>query len=631
MAKRTNNHILEDKSRHIFNEVIPGNWVVRDKGKDYGIDCEVEIFDKEGNSTGCIFYVQLKATESNKNYTIKNVTFKYEKIAQFQSYNIPVLIVRYSHFEKKQYFSWANDIISQNNTGNNIIVKFLDEKVLDIDISEKIHEYVLRFNNALKGNFRTPIPTFLKHDLFSDETNIEAQQYFKKILIKNNQYFKFLRNETESILQLYIGKSKVYLSLSDIQFSSIAFDTENLSDKSWDYYSDILLACVCLILFNINKSEIANEIFFQNNLIKILNLREDFLEHFLPHLLRGEYCEKVLNEIEGIFDITKDNYLQNISLAILMASKSLNEERQAICQKFMEKQLEYSKGKNNHLGIAIANYNLGNFHKNLGNWKEALNYYFNARKFNSNYLAQGYYYSDIGGIFFELGKYSLASKFYEKSINLNTDNVMTKALLGDSLLYTGKYKSAVEYFDEFLNEQRENKRIPKEEWHLKYFSIKTLILSGYPELQIRNKTESLKALQIANIEEAINFDILNGDAWFQNALTAHDNNDKLQTFVSFVMSALFKKDNILYWVLATISAIITTEESYLHIVDIVKVAYFYHGENYIDTLYKYTADHFPQVQESILKMVENILTEINQPTFTFRIFENELNYETHQF
>ncbi|WP_343560895.1 DUF4365 domain-containing protein [Sphingobacterium sp.] len=630
MAKRTNNHILEDKSRHVFNEVIPDNWVVRDKGKDYGIDCEVEIFDKDGNSTGCLFYVQLKATESNKKYTIKNVNFKYEKIVQFQSYNSPVLIVRYSHYEKKQYFSWANDIISQNNTGNNIIVKFLDEKVLDIETSEKIHDYVLRFNNALKGNFRLPIPTFIEHDIFSDETNIEAQQYFKKLLTKNNQYFKFVRNETESILQLKIGKSKVYLSLSDIQFSSIAFETENLSEKADEYYSDILLACLCIILFNSNKSEIANEIFFKNNLIRILNLREDFLQHFLPHLLSGEYCEKVLDEIDGMFDIEKDNHLQNISLAILMASKSLNDDKQKICLNFLEKQVEYSTRLDYKLGIAISNYNLGNFHKNLGNWREALNCYFIARKNNRNYLDQGYYFSDLGGIFFELKKYRISSKLYEKSIQLNTDNLMAKALLGDSLLHIGNYKSAVEYFDEFLTEQQENKRIPKEEWYLKYFSIKTLILSGYPELQSRNASESIKSLELNNIEQAIDFDMLNGDAWFKNALAAQDNDDKLQAFVSFVMSALFKKENMFYWVSATISGIITTEESFLHVVDIIKLAYFYHGEHYIDILYDYTTKHFPEGKELIMKLVGNILTEINKPTFTFRVFDNEFIYETHQ-
>ena len=123
MAQRTRNHILEDKSRNAFTEIIPERWVVRDKSKDYGIDCEVEIFDDLGNPTGLIFYVQLKATESNSNSLIKKVVFEIKKIAQFQSYNVPVLIVRYSHLENKLYYTWANDITSQLRSEKNISVK----------------------------------------------------------------------------------------------------------------------------------------------------------------------------------------------------------------------------------------------------------------------------------------------------------------------------------------------------------------------------------------------------------------------------------------------------------------------------------------------------------------------------
>lgn len=45
MAKRIRTHILEDESRIAFMQALPAEWVYRDKDKDYGIDCEVEIFE----------------------------------------------------------------------------------------------------------------------------------------------------------------------------------------------------------------------------------------------------------------------------------------------------------------------------------------------------------------------------------------------------------------------------------------------------------------------------------------------------------------------------------------------------------------------------------------------------------
>src|SRR5690606_26995990 len=112
-----------------------------------------------------------------------------------------------------------------------------------------------------------------------------------------------------------------------------------------------------------------------------------------------------------------------ISLIILMASRKLNSERQSICQSFLQKQVEYSKSRNYDLGVGISNYNLGNFHRNLGNYQIALYHYLEARKYNLEYKTKGYYYSEIAGLLFELKKYSISSKFYIKSIALNTENI----------------------------------------------------------------------------------------------------------------------------------------------------------------------------------------------------------------
>lgn len=464
MGQRTRNHILEDKSRSAFNEVIPETWVIRDKNKDYGIDCEVEIFDNLGNPSGLVFYVQLKATESKSSSKVKKVIFEFKKIYQFQSYNLPVLIVRYSHSENILYYTWANDITSHVKNEKSITVNFTEDKILNSNNVEDIHDYLIRYKKAITGNFRLPINTFIKST--NSSTPVAIQQFFKKIIQEKKEYFKIVRNEKESILQLKIEESKTYLSLADIHFSSIGYEVENLVSESKEYFTNIFLACFTIILYNSNKTEQADEIFFNNNLIRILNLRNDFLINFLPHLLIGKNCEKVLNEIEGIFDITNDNTIQNISLMILMSSKSQNPERQIIYQNFLQKQIEYSKDKNYDLGVGISNYNLGNFHRNIGNNRDALYHYLEARKYNPEYKKKGYYYSDIAGVLFELGKFLISSKFYEKSIDLKTENLHAKALLGDALLHLGEYESAVKFFDEFLTEQKENTEINKEEWYI---------------------------------------------------------------------------------------------------------------------------------------------------------------------
>jgi len=627
MAQRTRNHILEDKSRNAFNEIIPEKWVVRDKGKDYGIDCEVEIFDDLGNPTGLVFYVQLKATESKTNSLIKNVAFEINKISQFQSYSVPVLIVRYSHFENKLYYTWANDITSQVRSEKKISVKFSNSRILDGIKVENIYDYLIKYYQAVTGKFRVPVNTYITSDVLSKGSTISTQHYFKRIILDKRQYFNIVRNEKDSILQLKVGGSKTYLTLSDTAFSSIGYEIENLTEDSVEYFTNILLACFTIILFNSNKTEQANEIFFSNDLIRILNLKDDFLIHFLPHLLVGDNCEKVLNEIEGMFDITKDNSIQNISLSILMLTRNLNSDRQIICQNFLQKQIEYSKSKNYDLGVGISNYNLGNFHRNIGNSKESLQYYLEARRYNPEYKKKGYYYSDIAGLLFELEKYSFSSRFYKKSIDLDTENVFAKALLGDALLFSGKYELAVTYFDEFLTEQKDNNEINKEEWYLKYFCIHSLILNGYPKSQKRNIEKSLNCLKYKKIKESIEYDMLCSEAWLKNGLTANKNQESVEAFVSFTMSALFNKDNILLWVFATVSGFIEDDDKYLHVFDIIRLAYNYHAENYIDILYDYTEKNLKTIQEPLFKMVELVISNIQKQNFSLRILDDNFDHE----
>lgn len=61
--KRPVQHQIEDESCRIFQSLLPREWVVRWQDGDYGIDGEVEVF-KDEESTGLIFKVQMKGTES---------------------------------------------------------------------------------------------------------------------------------------------------------------------------------------------------------------------------------------------------------------------------------------------------------------------------------------------------------------------------------------------------------------------------------------------------------------------------------------------------------------------------------------------------------------------------------------
>jgi len=78
MPKRPRQHQQEDSSKAIFIQKMPKHWVVREKSHDYGIDLEVEIFDKNDNATGLLFLVQMKSTSTKrKSVDIQITTVNY--------------------------------------------------------------------------------------------------------------------------------------------------------------------------------------------------------------------------------------------------------------------------------------------------------------------------------------------------------------------------------------------------------------------------------------------------------------------------------------------------------------------------------------------------------------------------
>jgi hypothetical protein len=101
---RSRTHILEEESLFELKKTLPNEWVIREKPKDYGIDVEIEIFNSKGEYTGIVFWVQLKATDSEKLKDHQSIRMPIVKIRQLASYDLPVALFRYNSKNKTFYF-----------------------------------------------------------------------------------------------------------------------------------------------------------------------------------------------------------------------------------------------------------------------------------------------------------------------------------------------------------------------------------------------------------------------------------------------------------------------------------------------------------------------------------------------
>lgn len=67
LPQRPKEHILESISWKILQQNLPDEWILRDiAGRDYGIDCYIELVDKNNQLTGDLVSIQLKGRTNLK-------------------------------------------------------------------------------------------------------------------------------------------------------------------------------------------------------------------------------------------------------------------------------------------------------------------------------------------------------------------------------------------------------------------------------------------------------------------------------------------------------------------------------------------------------------------------------------
>lgn len=75
--KRVRQHVMEDRSIRIVQDVLPDEWVVRSYRPDYGIDLAIELFEPLADEPGTAialgeaFLVQVKSTETVESFQLR--------------------------------------------------------------------------------------------------------------------------------------------------------------------------------------------------------------------------------------------------------------------------------------------------------------------------------------------------------------------------------------------------------------------------------------------------------------------------------------------------------------------------------------------------------------------------------
>jgi tetratricopeptide (TPR) repeat protein len=388
------------------------------------------------------------------------------------------------------------------------------------------------------------------------------------------------------------------------------------NDETDHDYSDLcenMLIGICVCLANLGQNDLCNSIIFKASLLhKIFRIKKALI-YILPSLLQENFLEISLNDIIKELDENDDAQVQLVTEIILRFNqKQCDKDKALIIEKFLNSQLIKSIKINNFKRIGISHYNLANHFRSRCSFKLAFQHYLLAKKYYKNYLNFDYYFNEIGGVLFELGRYYFSSKAYLKALELGCPIFNTKALYANSLMFQGRYREAMELFDSYLTETKENFD-KNEEWLLKFICLSSLMESGYPPIQKRklkmnceqlfiNETDSSETI-LTKCQKAIESDMLCAMAWYNYGILYSKNKKWFSSFISYLFCALIARMDIEAWVEAFSHAIISSAPTiYIH--QIIRLAYFYNGELFIQSVHNSMKGFNSEQIKSTLDMID---------------------------
>jgi len=630
MPKRPKQHQVEDLSIVSFRKVLPREWVYREKDKDYGIDGEVEIFDENNTATGIIFYVQLKATDSQSGTAQKRVTLKNEAINYYKALELPVLIVRYISESEEIHFRWAHTIDRYKRKENAKTYSFVmaEENLWNEDVAGSVYKFLSKLRVLKSQSNIFPIKLFLNFT-FNEFYGYKPHSLKSKLrseLSNKSQYFTIVNNQKECDIQVNVSNSEISIFVLEGVTGAYLHSINKIEYASIDELMGDIFIAIALALWSFNKDLNAYEtldIFGQHS----QSLKNQSVTvHFIKLCFSLGKVNKAYELWNNLLDDEKDEVLNTkFQMMSLMALKDLNVEDLNLHEKYLIQEISLNKEQ------GTVYYNYANFLHNQRRLREAFSNYRKAFKFEEKYHNASHIHQEVAGTLFDLKRYKLAAIYYEKAMKI-CNNPKVEVLYADSLMMCGEFflarKSLKNYFS--------NSTDIDVEWILKD-SVLEYIISEYGfesqkrQQRLAEQHEVFKKLgkeviTIGDLEEVIKMDALNSLAWFNLGWLYKENEDWEKSMASYLFCALINRGDIEAWTNAFMCAWNLGSTDFFLL--IVKVGYQINGEEFIQSFYdifEHMTTNVPkELVSKLLDRIEDMVSETKQQNTsvaTLRIYD----------
>jgi tetratricopeptide (TPR) repeat protein len=528
MPRRPRQHSLEDESRRALQHAIPSDWVFREQTHDYGIDGEIELF-ADGEATGWIFKVQLKATDS---VTLGALTVRLDSphCNYYRALGLPVLIVRYQATNRTLFIKWFHSADRRYGTGpiDELAISFGPEDIWLHDTPYRLTAEVQMYHRLREADRIMPMAFWLDASGSRlDEVGVSlTTRAIRDQSLRLAPFLQLVDKPGPESSTIRLLRDSVQVTFQGVVNVEVPVDPGLHAPEI--LAADALVA-VALAFGELGSHYVASRIISVVGDISRLIVEPAIGLRIVEHFLRADRVHDALALSAALQSRgTNDQaiaMIQLLHLPWLSREGLLPPDEAAGVQQHLESTLEAALISGDSQAIATAYYNVAS-RLRFSDDVEALRHYSLAAAWDQVYAGRSYFIREVGECLFGIGQYELATDMYRRSRELGEPDVLQ--LEADAEMACGRYAQAARLFDSYV----ETADSPDPIWLMKRWALNA-ILANYGSAQKRRPRDAARLLQISAHSErsvptleavgaALAVDALSPRAWFALAVLSGD-------------------------------------------------------------------------------------------------------------
>ena len=430
--KRDRNHVLEDLSVTALRAALPELWVTHEFHRDYGIDVQIEIFDKDGNTTGLRIYGQLKATDKSDCDDV--LSLDREHFEYWSSHSDPVLLLRYFAETRTLKWCWMHDLEwRMKPTAASVDVASHLEVWHQTETATAIEQLIRLRREVVQHQLLLPTTVCV-----TDSSNVVVGSLRLAELVGErlpaNSFKVFGESAAPCHFDVLLEGKKLRLSHLGLPGFVVTCEGGYVGPEN---IADLTVLLLFLVSCRYDRSSVARVIAAQSSTTLFSAASEEFQQPLIEGMIYSLGIDRAIPTIlDRLADKEDPRVWLNIHAVGLRASVRYGQID------LWQKQLKAWADVPPYPGMgASAAYNLANSLAHTGAWQEALNYYRIASERDSDYFDRAYYWVELGAAQFETDQASAAASSYQKAFDIN-HSPAEQWRLGDALFHCGHYEAA---------------------------------------------------------------------------------------------------------------------------------------------------------------------------------------------